>query len=220
MKVAPFVLGTLTLFVAWFVPWMSGAGHTFSGHMIVHMSVVAVAAPLLALALGGGRFDPARIAPAMFSPLLASLVELGVVWLWHTPVLHSAARSGGAPLLAEQGTFLVSGFLLWMSCFGGDPQHRSARGASGIIALLLTAIHMTLLGALLALSPRPLYASVHGHSGLSPLEDQHVGGAIMLIVGGVSYLAGGLWLSLELLGRSTTSGAWTRMPRYRGNPVR
>jgi putative membrane protein len=31
------------------------------------------------------------------------------------------------------------------------------------------------------------------------LSDQHLGGAIMLIVGGASYLAGGLWLTALLV---------------------
>ena len=71
------------------------------------------------------------------------------------------------------------------------------RAAAGVVALLLTSMHMTLLGALLALSPRPLYA--HAGHGPSALDEQHLGGAIMLGVGGVSYLAGGLWLSVRLL---------------------
>ncbi|MFN2428347.1 MAG: cytochrome c oxidase assembly protein, partial [Candidatus Binatia bacterium] len=52
--------------------------------------------------------------------------------------------------------------------------------------------------ALLALSPRALYA--HAGHGPAALDEQHLGGAIMLGVGGVSYLAGGLWLSMRLLG--------------------
>jgi putative membrane protein len=55
-------------------------------------------------------------------------------------------------------------------------------------------MHMTLLGALFALPPRPLYA----HAG--SLADQHLGGVIMLLVGGASYLAGGLWLTARVLG--------------------
>jgi putative membrane protein len=60
---------------------------------------------------------------------------------------------------------------------------------------------MTLLGALLALSPRPLYGHAHGAgiAGLAPLDDQHLGGAIMLLVGGASYLIGGLVLVGRLL---------------------
>jgi putative membrane protein len=69
-----------------------------------------------------------------------------------------------------------------------------------VAALLLTSMHMTLLGALIALSPRPLYAHAVGFSALTPLEDQQLGGAIMLAAGGVAYLAGGLWLVVELLG--------------------
>ena len=64
----------------------------------------------------------------------------------------------------------------------------------------MTSMHMTLLGVLLALAGRPLYA--HGGalpSGLSALQDQHVGGVVMLTVGGLSYLAGALWLLASLL---------------------
>jgi putative membrane protein len=105
-------------------------------------------------------------------------------------------------LVLEQGCFLLSGLLVWLTSFGGSTPERASRGALGVVALLLTSMHMTLLGALLALPPRALYAhSVHGAGGLSPLEDQHLGGAIMLIVGGVSYLAGGLWLAARLLER-------------------
>jgi putative membrane protein len=100
---------------------------------------------------------------------------------------------------AEQGMFFICGTFLWMSVLGGEPESRRSRAAAGIAALLLTVMHMTLLGALLALSPRPLYEHLHGGSGLSALADQQLGGVIMLIVGAVSYLAGGLWLSFELL---------------------
>ena len=133
---------------------------------------------------------------------MASLLELDVVWIWHTPALHQAGRNHTVAFVAEQTTFLLSGFILWISVFGGDSATRANRSGSGVVALLLTAMHMTLLGALLALSPRPLYAHFHGLETLSPLDDQHLGGAIMLIVGGVSYLAGGLWLSAGLLRRN------------------
>jgi putative membrane protein len=138
----------------------------------------------------------------LFPPLLASLAELAVVWLWHTPILHSAASESVQFLVAEQAAFLLSGMYLWLSVLGGDVECMNSRRAAGIVALLLTAMHMTLLGALLALSPRPLYAHMHGFSGLTPIEDQHLGGAIMLIIGGVSYLVGGLWLATGLLSLS------------------
>lgn len=191
--------GVLTLLVLWLGPLPQLAQRSFSAHMALHIGVVAVAAPLLALGLAGGRLDPVRRAPAWFPPIPVSVVELVVVWAWHVPVLHHAARHNAAALAAEQALFLLAGLILWLSAFGGDPALRKGRAAAGVVALLLTAMHMTLLGALLALGPRPLYAHGGVTLGLAALEDQHLGGAIMLLGGGVSYLAVGLALTAGLL---------------------
>ena len=197
------VLGLLTLAAAWLGPLPLLARDAFFAHMTMHMAVVAVAAPLLALGVGGGRFDPARAAPGLFAPVQASLVELVIVWAWHTPALHHAARHHQTAFIAEQGMFFIAGVYLWLSAFGGDGSKIKNRNAAGVVGLLLTAMHMTLLGALLALAPRPLYTHVNeragGFAGLAPLDDQHLGGAIMLLVGGLSYLFGGLWLTVRLL---------------------
>ncbi len=186
-----FVLGLGLLSAAWLLPQ-----HTFYAHMTAHMTVVAVAAPLLALGVAGGNWDPMQKWPGV-SPLLASLIELVVVWIWHMPLLHEAARHDAFALFAEQASFLASGFLLWITIFGGDASRRAERSALGIVALLLTLMHMTLLGALLALSPRPLYA---GHHSIDALQDQELGGVVMIVIGGIAYMAGALWLASRLLG--------------------
>lgn len=203
-----FVAGALLLAALWAGPLPRWAQASFSAHMVLHMGVVALAAPLLALGVAGGPFDPARRAPALFPPILASILELLVVWSWHAPALHHAARAHTAAFVAEQATFLLSGLWVWLSALGGGPVARAERRGAGVLALLLTSMHMTLLGALLALPPRPLFEhGGHGGGWLTPLEDQHLGGAIMLLLGGASYLAGGVWLVLELLGRRSRPGA-------------
>lgn len=195
-----FAIGLLTLGFVWLVPLNAFVPGAFSAHMTMHMGVVAVAAPLLAQGVAGGKFDPVPKAPVLFAPIPASIVELLVVWAWHSPVLHHAARHSGGAFLIEQSMFLGSGLLVWLSALGGAVEDRQSRQAAGVVALLLTSMHMTLLGALLALPPRPLYSHPHvAEQALDPLADQHLGGAIMLIVGGISYLAGGLWLSSQLL---------------------
>lgn len=192
-------LGLAVLAMAWVIPVPYFDRHAFWAHMTVHMLVVAVAAPFLALGVAGGKWDPVPYAPQLFAPIPISVIELIAVWAWHAPVLHHFARNTNAGLLIEQATFLISGLLMWLSAFGGTDADSSPRRAAGVVGLLLTSMHMTLLGALLALAPRPLFDHMHGHSALSPLGDQHLGGAIMLLVGGVSYLAGGLWLTLGLI---------------------
>jgi len=181
--------GLLTLAAAWLGAFGWLLPGPFSAHMTMHMAVVAVAAPLCAFGVAGTRFDPVRYLPRAFAVVPASIAELILVWAWHTPALHQAARHSSLVFVCEQGSFLLSGLWLWASAVGGD---RRERAGAGIIALLLTCMHMTLLGALLALPPRPLY-----HHGT--LADQHLGGAIMIVLGGAAYLCGGLWLAVGLL---------------------
>lgn len=193
------ILGLITLAALWLGPLPRMARGSFAAHMTMHMGLVAVTAPLLALGVAGTGFDPVRRAPALFPPVPLSLVELAVVWAWHAPALHHLARHSRAGLLAEQGMFLVAGLLVWISVLGGGPARQRERAGAGVAALLLTSMHMTLLGALLALTPRALFSHAGVGGGLTPLEDQHLGGAIMLVIGGAAYLAGGLWLTGKLI---------------------
>lgn len=196
-------IGGAVLAAGWMGPLPELASGSFAAHMTLHMLVVGVAAPILAAGLTGHRADPVRLAPSLFVAIPASLVELVTVWAWHAPALHHAARHDAAAFIAEQASFLVAGTYLWCSVLGGDTRARRERTAPGIVALLLTFAHMTLLGALLALTPRPLYE--HG-AVVSALADQQLGGAIMLVASAVVYIGGGLWLSRGLVaGHAQTS---------------
>jgi len=199
MRYAFATTGLLTLAYAWLGPLPDLAARAFFAHMTLHMLVVAVAAPLLSLALAGLTCDPVRRVPALFAPIPASVGELLIVWAWHAPWLHHLARSTTIGFAVEQSMFLLAGLWVWLSAFGGPVPRSGSRTAAGVIGLLLTSMHMTLLGALLALAPRPLFEHHHGYEGMTPLEDQHLGGAVMLVVGGIAYLAGGLWLTVGLV---------------------
>jgi putative membrane protein len=202
MRTALAVAGVAVLTCVWLAPLDRLAPGPFSAHMAVHMAVVAVAAPLLALGVAGSRLDPFRKFPRLAAPIPLSVLELAVVWVWHTPALHHAAHHSGAWFAVEQGMFLLSGLFLWLSLFGGEARITRNRCGAGVVALLLTSMHMTLLGALVALAQRPLYGRVHATArgpALSALDDQQLGGAIMIVAGGVAYILGGLWLSARLL---------------------
>lgn len=165
----------------------------FTAHMVAHVTVMALAAPLLAIALAGGAADPTRRWPWLGAPIAAMVAELVVVWGWHVPRLHDAARADAGLLVAEQASFLLVGLALWLSVLGGAERDTRPRRAAGVAALLMTSMHMTLLGVLITLSPRALYLCVAG------LGDQQVAGMVMLFGGATSYLAGGLWLVHRLL---------------------
>ncbi|HEY1107105.1 MAG TPA: cytochrome c oxidase assembly protein [Opitutaceae bacterium] len=199
MKRALFIAGLVLLSALWLGPLPALTRHSFTAHMLLHMGVVAVAAPLLALGVAGTRYDPVRRWPVWFPAVPLSIAELVVVWGWHAPALHHAARHVAWGMAVEQACFFVAGLLVWLASVSG----REERAGAGVAALLLTSMHMTLLGALLALTPRALYAHA-GHEEdamLTALEDQHLGGAVMLTIGGIAYLAGGLALTARLVRR-------------------
>jgi putative membrane protein len=199
LRRACLILGLFVVALVWLGPLLDAWRDSFSAHMLAHMGVVAIAAPLMAIGLPLGPTSDASRAFAL--PLLASLAELIVVWSWHAPALRALAESSLFATAIEQATFLAAGLSLWLACLprrGSD----ATGNAAGAFALPLTSIHMTLLGALLALTPRPLYGtgevSCFGVA-LSAQQDQELGGVIMLLVGAAVYLAGGLTLFARML---------------------
>lgn len=188
-------LATTVLALIWLGPLLTIWRGSITAHMLAHMGVVAIAAPLLAIGLA--QRLPRTKAPMLVGmPLVASLVELVVVWGWHAPAARRFAQGTLVGTVSEQASFLAAGLFLWLSCLAAAGGGKASR-ASGAFGLLLTTIHMTLLGALLALSPRPLYASgevtCFGVT-LSAAQDQQLGAVVMLLLGAATYLAGGIGL--------------------------
>lgn len=177
--------GFALLAVLWFWPLQGALGADFPHHMLRHMGLVAVAAPLLVIGF------PTLTGIFAVSPLIGAVVEFLLVWGWHLPRLHGLADRGAAGFVLEQGSFLIAGLLVWAGALRGGPPLAGAGG------LLLTSMHMTLLGALILLAPRDLYAEICGRA--ADLGAQQLGGLLMLGIGTPAYLAGGLILTARAL---------------------
>ena len=210
-----------------------------SAHMIQHLALVLVAAPLLAAGRPAttifgalpqtARRRVARIfagIPARRS-VRAALRHPGVVWgahgsalwAWHTPWLYDRAIDSAPLHAAEHASFLLSAVAFWGLLV--RPHNRRRLGVGGgLVYLFAAAIQSTVLGALLALAERPWYsAHASGVGGLSPLEDQHVAGLIMWIPAGCVYLAAILALVASWLITPAGPRAPEHRPRER-RPVR
>jgi putative membrane protein len=168
------------LAVAWLGPLPGLVHASFTAHMVLHMTVVGMGVLLVAASLARARDWPEQGWPGL--TVAASLIDFAVVWIWHAPALHHASRSNAAILAIEQASFAAAALLIWLTALTGPP-------LAGAMALFLTAMHMVLLGALLGLASRLLYAGhgTHGPAGLDPLTDQQIGGVIMMGLGGVIY---------------------------------
>jgi len=193
----PLAAGTVLLGALWLGPLPAMSRTAFSPHMVLHLGLVGVAAPLVAFGLLRMNLLPrGRVTVAW--AVAASLLDFVIVWGWHTPGLHELAARHPPYFVVQQAGFLVAGLAVWGVAFADRSR---AAAAAGLLAMLTTFMHMTMLGVLLTLARTTLYADdvCRGAFGFDPLEDQQFGGVLMTVAGGVPYLCGGAVLAWRLL---------------------
>jgi putative membrane protein len=146
----------------------------FSARAAHHVLLVAVAAPLFALAL------PARRCRALGPALV---VATAVLWLWHLPSLYDRALTDTATYWLMQATLLGSAVWFWRELFAAPP-------LAAMITAVLAMAQMGMLGAVLTFAPKPLYAT-HVLAtvpwGFDAVADQQLAGLIMWVPGVVPY---------------------------------
>lgn len=193
----PLAAGLLPLAWLWLGPLPEMARRGFSAHMILHLGVMVVAAPLIVIGL-------LQLVPSARSPrhllraaIAASALDFVVVWGWHAPAMHEAAAWSEPIFALQQLSFLVAGLVLWWVCLAGDDRKSLAIGG---LAMLFTSMHMAMLGVLLVLAPALVYAPqfCRGGFGLDPLSDQQFGGGLMALFGALPYVVAGAWLASRL----------------------
>jgi cytochrome c2 len=124
--------------------------------------------------------------------------------LWHAPPLYDATLTSEWVHAAQHATFLGTALLFWWSLIHGRTR-RAGHGVA-VIYVFFTAVHTTVLGALLATSASPWYSAYSAAGtrawGLSPLDDQQLGGLIMWIPATIAYLVAALALFASWLRES------------------
>jgi putative membrane protein len=217
------VAGWLVAAAALISPLCALSVALFSARVGQHMVLVLIAAPLIAaampkLAIPGVRAmspQASRAASAVGgegprpgTPGLWTWTALffGALWFWHMPVPYDATFRSDLVYWSMHLTLFGSALFLWRELIHHPREHTAQALAAGA----LTFVHMGLLGAIIALGDRPLYA---WHSlttqiwGLTPLEDQELGGTLMWVPG----IALFLWSAVRSLNRlwSSIEGAKT-----------
>ena len=198
--------GTAIALAAVSPPMHAAADASIAAHMIQHLMLILVAAPLLALG------PPVRLAAAIIPvrvwrtvarrsairpghavvvAISACLVHFVVVWAWHSPRLYEWAIASPVVHALEHLSFVATAYAFWLAVLG-----RRALGPGGAILVLFVAAGQgTVLGALLTLAETPWYAAhlPAGRGGsLTALEDQQLAGLFMWVGGGLAYAGGAL----------------------------
>jgi cytochrome c oxidase assembly factor CtaG len=204
-QVLCFAAGWGTLFGALCSPLHWLGEHLFTAHMIEHELLMAVAAPLLAVSrpLGafmralpqtwrrtltkGGRSATVHSTWAgIMDPTAATILHGIALWVWHAPKLFDATVTDETLHRLQHISFLGSALIFWWALF----RRPRCDFGSGAIHVFATMVHMSLLGALLVLSPQLLYRAQTASApefGFTPLEDQQLGGLVMWVPAGTIY---------------------------------
>jgi putative membrane protein len=186
----------------------------FSAHMTQHEVLMLVAAPLLVLgrpvipflwalpmswrqSLGAagkrrGVQVPWRTAT---KPSVAWAVHAVALWVWHVPVLFQATLQSDIIHTLQHVCFLGSALLFWWALIHG-PQGLTGYGLA-VLYMFTTSVHSGVLGALITFARHvwyPAYSETTPSWGLTPLEDQQLGGLIMWVPAAAVYIIAGLAL--------------------------
>jgi putative membrane protein len=166
----------------------------FAARVGQHMVLAFIAAPLAAFGLPRAR-------PLPIGPLGAAMAFAGLLWFWHAPAAYSATFWSDVVYWAMHISTFGAAVWLWSVLL----DHAPTQTMSTILAGLFSTVQMGFLGALITLAPQPLYAP-HALTtiawGLSPLQDQQIGGGIMWIPGCAAFLI----VAMLRLGRLLTDG--------------
>jgi putative membrane protein len=200
LRALSFAAGLLVLVVALVTP-LDGLGerYLFSAHMLQHVLLGDVAPLLLLLGLSRVIMRPAtrrlqRVERALgpfAHPLTGLLLWLGVMYLWHIPVMYEAALANPLVHLLEHTCFFVAGVAVWWPLIQPVPMRRRLTGMWPIAYIGAAKFGLAALGLYLTWSSGVLYdtyASAPRIWGLSAQTDQNAGGAIMMVEQSVTFV--------------------------------
>jgi len=205
-RTASFLSGLLVLLVALTSPIDAYEGSLFSVHMLQHMLLELVAAPLLVLAapatLALRAATPwvrgvllavlhSRVVAVVSFPLLAWIVFAGVNWGWHFSGLYDQALEDPGLHDLEHLSFLAAALLFWWPVAGLDPSRWRMPYPVRLFYLFLAMPQNSFLGVALMSAPEVLYPHYLSNVrdwGPTPIVDQNVGGMLMWVGGDVAFL--------------------------------
>ena len=179
----------------------------FSVHMVQHLLLTLVAAPLIALSAPITMLLRAatpnvrrrvilpilhsRVTRALSFPVVAWLVFAGVMWGTHFSPLFDASLENPVVHDLEHALYLVAGLLFWWPAVGVDPSPwRMPHPVRAMYVFLQmpqnTFLAVTILNASAVLYRH--YATVVRSWGPSALVDQGIAGGLMWIGGDILFL--------------------------------
>lgn len=209
-----FAAGILALLAAMASP-IDGLGedYLFSAHMVQHVLLGDIAPALLLLSLSRVIMRPATRRLHKFErklgPFASPWTGIGL-WLifmygWHIPALYDAALENPFVHFLEHVTFFTAGVCVWWPLIQPVPMRRPLKGFQTVAYIGGAKFGLAALGLYLTWSSTvlyPYYETVPRIWGLSAINDQNAGGAIMMVEQSITFVIALVFLFSRMLSQS------------------
>jgi putative membrane protein len=176
--------------------------YLFSVHMVQHLLLTLLFPPLLILGLPGWLVEPLlrpppvrRVARVLTHPVIAAVVFTLTIAVWHVSQYYDLMMRNHEIHIVTHLMFMATATLLWWPVMSPVPDILPRLGYGvGMLYLFLVGIPMQIVAALITLSDRvlyPWYVAAPRTWGLTPQDDQQLGGLLM-------WVPGNLWMFLAI----------------------
>ncbi len=171
--------------------------YLFSAHMVQHLLLALVVAPLMLMGVTGDMLRPALrvrgVAPVarwLTKPVHCFAIFNVVLAAWHLPPLYNYALSHHPVHIVQHLMFLTASVIMWWPVLSPLPELPRLSFPGQMLYLFLMSIPMAIVAVYIAYADEvlyPLYASAPRIWGITPMDDQMIGGLIMWIPGGLFF---------------------------------
>ncbi|MGH7613160.1 MAG: cytochrome c oxidase assembly protein [Gemmatimonadales bacterium] len=178
--------------------------YLFSAHMVQHLILTLLFPPLFLYGISAQlarrviRLAWARaIGARLVQPIPAATIFTVPIVLWHLPPFYEAAMRHHGLHIVQHLVFLATAVLMWWPVLSPLPELPRASYPGQLLYLFLLGIPMSVVGAMITLADAPLYpfyVAAPRVIGLSPLDDQQIGGLVMWVPGGLVF-----WVAMTVV---------------------
>jgi putative membrane protein len=173
--------------------------YLFSAHMVQHMLLVFAMPPLLLYGTPGYMLRPLlrdprllRLGRALTRPVGAFATFNLVLVAWHLPPLYNLAMEQHPVHIVEHLIIMAASVILWWPMLSPLPELPRAPYPVQMLYLFVVGLPMVMVAIFISMADGVLYpyytAAPRIWERLTPRADQHLGGLIMWIPGGMVFL--------------------------------
>jgi putative membrane protein len=171
--------------------------YLFSVHMLQHLVLTLLFPPLLLAGIPGWLLRPLLVRPGVLPvvrfltrPWVAALVFSVSIALWHLGPYYDLMMRDHEVHILTHLLFMATATLMWWPVMSRVPELPPLPSGLAMLYLFLVGIPMQIVAALITFADEvlyPWYVAAPRMWGLTPLDDQQLGGLLM-------WIPGNLWM--------------------------